>query len=90
MAPPILADRDETGVGSELPSGVYREPIAGTVISVILTLASLAILSVFISVSSPRPSISSYPHIRTDPSPKAQRSLAIKVWSRLPYVVWRT
>jgi len=53
MAPPVLADRDETGVGAQLPSGVYREPLAGTIVSVILTLASLTILSVFISVLSP-------------------------------------
>jgi hypothetical protein len=87
MAPPGLTYRDETGVGAQLQSGIYKEPLMGTVVSVILTLASLTILSVFISELSPsQPRISNPVLIYYT----AQRAIAIKVWSRLPYVVWRT
>jgi hypothetical protein len=51
MAPPTLASRDETGAGSQVFSGLYREPLSGEIISVILSMISLTILSVFMSRS---------------------------------------
>ncbi|KAK3683573.1 hypothetical protein B0T22DRAFT_519665 [Podospora appendiculata] len=44
----------------------YKEPLSGMVVSVILAMASLVIISAFLT----------------------QRFLAVKIWSRLPFVQW--
>src|SRR3569833_565566 len=85
MAPPTLALRD----GAQ-PSAVYREPLGGTIISIMLSLSSITILSIFLS-GFPISAQDCFPYT-TAPcshSTAAQRFLAIKVWRRLPYVVWR-
>lgn len=51
----LLASRDGSSAGPQLQASEYKEPAAGVIVSIILTLVSLTILSLFISPCRPCP-----------------------------------
>jgi hypothetical protein len=63
-------------------------PLGGQVMSVIVTLAALTVLTLFLSKLFPTPLEDTRGTRTTYSSDTAQRSLAVRTWRRLPYVVW--
>ena len=80
MPPIYFLEESDRGVAN---TGV---PLAGQVMSVIISLATVHVLTLFLGKSHSHYFSGKHDCLLTEDA--AQRSLAIRAWSRLPFVVW--